>query len=248
MKYPKLFSNFEKAFTKKEVMKCKARSSFTLIELLVVVAILGILISILLPSLTRARKASETAVCISNQAQLFKSGMLYSQDRNGKVVPAGFDKFKYSFDDFLAPYMGRNLTTEELELERYHTEVPVLKCPSTIMVTAAHWFTGDPGFTRSYSMNTGWGWLGNNFSGITTEASGFSSFLGELNDPANLLYSGERHNTENAAGYGRSSGMAHMDNGVLGDPVHPGLRSTYTLVDGAVKPMKFAEARPKRDR
>ncbi|MCM8540722.1 MAG: type II secretion system GspH family protein [Lentisphaeraceae bacterium] len=57
---------------------------FTLIELLVVIAIIGILSSMLLPSLGKAREKGRSAVCISNLKQLGVSFHLYrdSYDRN----------------------------------------------------------------------------------------------------------------------------------------------------------------------
>ncbi len=58
---------------------------FTLIELLVVVAILGILLSILLPSLVQARVKAKTAVCISNLKQVGNLVNLFTLDKNGKL-------------------------------------------------------------------------------------------------------------------------------------------------------------------
>ena len=53
---------------------------FSLIELLVVIAIIGILASLLLPSLSKARKKSQQAVCNSQQKQIGIAIFMYTSD------------------------------------------------------------------------------------------------------------------------------------------------------------------------
>jgi prepilin-type N-terminal cleavage/methylation domain-containing protein/prepilin-type processing-associated H-X9-DG protein len=67
----------------------KNRRGFTLIELLVVIAIIALLISILIPSLSRARQAAKAAVCGSNVRGLMQALYLYAGDHRDQLVSAG---------------------------------------------------------------------------------------------------------------------------------------------------------------
>ena len=61
---------------------------FTLIELLVVIAIIGVLATLLLPSMARAREKGRRAVCKSNQRQIYLITSVYADD-NDSVLPRG---------------------------------------------------------------------------------------------------------------------------------------------------------------
>ncbi len=67
------------------VRKCKG-TAFTLVELLVVVAIIALLISILLPSLTRAKEQARTVVCKTNLRGLGLANRQYNNENNDWFV------------------------------------------------------------------------------------------------------------------------------------------------------------------
>jgi prepilin-type N-terminal cleavage/methylation domain-containing protein/prepilin-type processing-associated H-X9-DG protein len=59
--------------------------AFTLVELLVVIAVLGILASLLLPALSRAKEAGRSAKCISNLRQIGIALNLWVGDNDNKM-------------------------------------------------------------------------------------------------------------------------------------------------------------------
>lgn len=80
-------------------------NAFTSVELLVVTAILGVLVSIVLPAIGRARAKSREVGCAANLRSLGQAAAMYSTGFNGWLPRDAFS----ASDAFFAPHLARAL-------------------------------------------------------------------------------------------------------------------------------------------
>ena len=125
---------------------------FTLIELLVVVAIIALLISILLPSLSRAREQARTVQCASIQRQHGMANMMYANSEDGHSVPladlslGGWPEYRWPGNPKYRTMIGVNQGLTGNARVRYPDG---LICPSMPSV----FLEGDYGILHSYGRN-----------------------------------------------------------------------------------------------
>src|SRR5512145_2434854 len=96
------------------------RRAFTLVELLVVIGIVTVLIAMLLPALTKARKQAVAVACASNMRQIGGAMLMYANANKGKLPYSGW-KFGvaagdpcYSWDDLIDKLLGGRQVESEI--------------------------------------------------------------------------------------------------------------------------------------
>ena len=111
------------------------RRAFTLIELLVVIAIIGVLSSLLLPVLGKAKAKAASAACLSNLRQLQVCWQMYVDDHQG-MLPGNSaylsDVWRGETNSWTGPHNARE-SAEALKLGclwPYTQAVKLYRCPS----------------------------------------------------------------------------------------------------------------------
>lgn len=129
--------------------------AFTLIELLVVVSIIALLVSILMPALSKAREQARRAVCGAHLHQCGIALFSYSGDNNGSVPMAIGDLGQWLWD----VHMG----TLDLFFDT-GMALDALYCPSTPQLTKDTVFAGGgrqaSEWNAPYYGMIGYYWLG----------------------------------------------------------------------------------------
>ena len=213
------------------------KKQFTLVELLVVIAIIGILASLLLPSLGKARKTSQGAVCISQEKQISIASSLFADDNEGQIVAAWIGGYEnalnstfhpISFDDHLGDYMGRQLTLAQKRSQYVYPADSTSKTNSLFLCplddTASAF---GEAYRRTYSMN---GRVATRENPPGSSASNYT----RIPDSSGTLLMSEYPIAQNSLGKDGRSGLYNPTTQVdsAGYNYHGNSKFSYLFIDG----------------
>ena len=228
--------------------KTGQRGAFTLIELLVVIAIIGILASMLLPSLARAKEAARRISCVNNMRQLGLSGVMYAGDNSGF-------------------FPERNITNRWPErLRANYRDVKLLVCPSDIgpdgknLPLSGTSTTNYPGDSapRTYIIN-GWNDAFQQQMVAAGQTFNMNSIVGkamnesDVKEPSDTIHFGEKLYAVNHYYMDLLEGTLGNDTDILNHAVHNTMvrsatggstsgGSDYAMIDGSARYLRYRKS------
>lgn len=151
----------------------RRQSAFTLLELLVVIAVIGVLSSLLLPSLAQSKSQAQGIFCQNNTRQLMLGCMMYCDD-NGGFFPYNMAGTNANTNiNWVEGCLDWEVITPDNTNTTYLTcaalgsyvakSAAIFRCPSDTAMSAMQRSAGWQYRVRSYSMNGSVG----NAGGIT---------------------------------------------------------------------------------
>ena len=227
------------------------KRQFTLLELLIVVAVIAFLVSLLLPSLKKARKAANTAVCMSNLSQLGKALSGYLVDNNNFYPYTrikGDTSDMISWDDLISGYDGRErMTLSQMKdyMSDFDQENPLYLCPEDSNPRRHEWIRRRSYGISMYKTN----WRGENLtrgiSGGINDGTDLSRQLTTINYSSETILLSDLFHWDNRMGshWGSVNASHHLEiltaNKPSNGPVPHTKKFNYLFTDGHVEAMNY---------